>query len=62
MGFFTELFVRPRPSEADRFRSALAMLESLSPSDRSDIGIKLADYPRIAREMVQRGQPHGIVR
>jgi len=53
MAFFTELFSRPRPDEFIRFRSALAFLESLSPSDRADIGIKPADFPRMAREMAQ---------
>lgn len=54
MGFFTELFARPRPEEMIRFRNALAMLESMSPSDRADIGVKPADFPRVAREMAQR--------
>ena len=31
--------------------SALALLNSMSPADRADIGIKPADFPRIAREM-----------
>lgn len=34
--------------------NALAFLESLSPADRSDIGIRPADFPRIAREMAGR--------
>lgn len=54
MGFYTELFVRPRPEEVARLRTALATLESMSPSDRSDIGIRPADFPRIAREMPRR--------
>ena len=54
MAFFTEMFVRPRPQEAIRFRNALAVLESLSPADRADIGIKPADFPRVAHEMSQR--------
>lgn len=54
MGFFTEMFARPRPEEAERFRNALVFLESMSPSDRSDIGIRPADFPRIAREMAER--------
>ncbi|BCH33515.1 hypothetical protein MesoLjLc_54450 [Mesorhizobium sp. L-8-10] len=51
MGFFTELFVRPRPKEHARFRAAMAVLNAMSNSDRADIGIKPADFPRIAREM-----------
>lgn len=51
MAFFTEFFARPRPAEVERLRNALAMLESMSPADRADIGIKPADFPRIAREM-----------
>jgi hypothetical protein len=54
MGFFTEMFVRPRPEEVIRFRNALAVLESMSPSDRADIGVKPADFPRMAREMSRR--------
>lgn len=54
MGFFTEMFARPRPDEVERFRNALAFLESMSPADRSDIGIRPADFPRIAREMAER--------
>lgn len=51
MGFFTEMFVRPRPREQDRMRAALAVLNAMSNSDRADIGVKPADFPRIAREM-----------
>lgn len=54
MGFFTEMLARPRPDEVERFRNALAFLESLSPADRSDIGIRPADFPRVAREMAGR--------
>lgn len=54
MGFFTEFFVRPRPAEAERYRATLALLESMSPADRADIGIKPADFPRIAREATRR--------
>jgi len=54
MGFFTELFSRPRPEAVERYRNALIFLESMSPSDRTDIGIRPADFPRIAREMSQR--------
>lgn len=51
MGFVTELFARPRPQEEVRYRTALALLNAMSNSDRADIGIKPADFPRIAREM-----------
>lgn len=51
MGFFTEMFARPRPQEQQRYRSALALLNAMSNADRADIGIKPADFPRIAREM-----------
>lgn len=54
MGFFTEMFSRPRPDEVERYRSALMFLESMSPSDRADIGVRPADFPRIAREMAER--------
>ena len=51
MGFFTELFARPRPKTDRNYRAALALLNTMSPADRADIGIKPADFPRIAREM-----------
>jgi uncharacterized protein YjiS (DUF1127 family) len=51
MGFFTELFARPRPKHEGRYRAALAVLDAMSPADRADIGVKPADFPRIAREM-----------
>jgi hypothetical protein len=51
MGFFTEMFARPRPQEHLRYRAALALLHSMSGADRADIGVKPADFPRIAREM-----------
>jgi hypothetical protein len=54
MAFFTELFSRPRPQEAPRYRAALAVLNAMSDADRADIGIKPADFPRIAREMAIR--------
>ncbi|WP_164897953.1 MULTISPECIES: hypothetical protein [unclassified Mesorhizobium] len=51
MGFLTEMFARPRPQERLRYRAALALLHSMSNADRADIGIKPADFPRVAREM-----------
>lgn len=51
MGFFTELFMRPRPTEQDRYRAAMVVLNQMSNRDRADIGIKPADFPRVAREM-----------
>ncbi len=54
MGFFTEFFSRPRPKHERNYRAALAMLHAMSPADRADIGIKPADFPRLAREMALR--------
>lgn len=54
MGFYTELFARPRPAEQSRYRAALAVLNAMSNSERADIGIKPADFPRVAREMAVR--------
>ena len=42
---------RPRPEEQARYRAALALLHAMSNADRTEIGIKPADFPRIAREM-----------
>ncbi|ESX54162.1 hypothetical protein X760_28220 [Mesorhizobium sp. LSHC422A00] len=57
MRFFTEMFARPRPQEHQRYRSALALLHAMSNADRADIGVKPADFPRIAREMSLRCKP-----
>lgn len=54
MAFFTELFSRPRPNENLRYRAALAVLHAMNNADRADIGIKPADFPRVAREMSMR--------
>ena len=54
MGFFTELFSRPRPQEQVRYKAALAILQAMSNADRADIGIRPADFPRVAREMAVR--------
>jgi len=54
MGFFTELFCRPRPQTERRYREAMALLETMSAADRADIGIKPADFPRLARAMAAR--------
>jgi uncharacterized protein YjiS (DUF1127 family) len=54
MGFFTEFFSRPRPKYERNYRAALVMLHAMSAADRADIGIKPADFPRLAREMALR--------
>ena len=54
MGFFTELFARPRPKHERNYQAALALLNSMNSADRADIGIKPADFPRIARQMALR--------
>ncbi|MBE7185328.1 MAG: hypothetical protein INR68_13095 [Methylobacterium mesophilicum] len=54
MGFMTEFFSRPRFKHEQRYRTALDLLVAMSNSDRADIGIKPADFPRIAREMAER--------
>ena len=37
MGFFTEMFARPRPREQVRYRASLALLNAMSNADRADI-------------------------
>jgi uncharacterized protein YjiS (DUF1127 family) len=54
MAFYTELFSRPRPNDGALYRAALALLNAMNNADRADIGIKPADFPRIAREMAMR--------
>ena len=34
-----------------KYRAALALLHAMSNADRADIGVKPADFPRLAREM-----------
>ncbi|MCV0397087.1 MAG: DUF1127 domain-containing protein [Rhizobiaceae bacterium] len=53
MSFLTEFFSRPTPREHQRYRVALATLEAMSKADLADIGIKPADFPRIARQMAR---------
>ncbi len=57
MPFWTELFARPRPDPRRRVTAAMRFLEGLSPSDRADIGIRPADFPRVARAMAARNRP-----
>ncbi len=54
MEFFTELFARPRPTRDPYYRAALDLLTGMSGADLADIGIKPADFPRIARQMAER--------
>lgn len=54
MSIFTELFARPRPKHEVKFRMAMETLTGLSRGDLADIGIKPADFPRIARQMAER--------
>lgn len=57
MGFFTELFSRPQSQFDRRYRRAMSMLGAMSAADCADIGIKPADFPRIARDMAAAGTP-----
>lgn len=54
MSFVTELFSRPRPKHEARYRQAMDLLNGMSRGDMADIGIKPADFPRIARQMADR--------
>jgi hypothetical protein len=49
MGFFTEMFVRPKRLDYQNFCTAMAVLNAMGKADRADMGIKPADFPRIAR-------------
>ena len=53
MSFLIDFATRHRANDS-AYREALAMLQGMSPSDRADIGIKQADFARIAREMSRR--------
>lgn len=52
--FLTELFSRPAPRRIRGDERALRFVESLSPADRFDTGVRPADFPRMAREMAWR--------
>jgi hypothetical protein len=51
MSFKTELFSRPRPSEQAHYRAALALLHAMCSADRNELGVRPADFPRMAREI-----------
>ena len=51
MGFSYRI-LRPAASEGrQKLPRSACVLNAMSPADRADIGIKPADFPRIAREM-----------
>jgi uncharacterized protein YjiS (DUF1127 family) len=52
MSFLIDFATRRANDSA--YREALAMLQGMSARDRADIGIKQADFARIAREMSRR--------
>lgn len=54
MGFRTEFFTRPRPKDERRFHAAMAVFNAMTNADLADIGIKPADFPRLAREMASK--------
>jgi hypothetical protein len=54
MAFRTELFSRPRPNEQAHYRAALALLHAMCKADRKDLGVRPADFPRLAREPATR--------
>lgn len=54
MGFLTEMFSRPRPTEQARYRATLALINAMNNSDRRDATVRPVDFPRIARELAIR--------
>lgn len=50
MGILTELFMRPRPLQTDQHRGML-ILNMMTSAELSDLGIKPADFPTLARDM-----------
>jgi hypothetical protein len=54
MGFFTELFSRPRPRDSGRVRGRLAIIELLSETGPADTDIRPADFPRPPRKLGER--------
>jgi hypothetical protein len=54
MGFLTEMFSRPRPTEQSRYRAMLALANTIDNSDRIGTAVKPIDFRRIACEMAMR--------
>jgi hypothetical protein len=54
MGFFTELFSRPRPQDMGRIRASRALIDAIGGNTRIATGIRPADFPRMARELGRR--------
>jgi len=53
MGFFTELFSRPRPRDNGRVRASLAIVELLSETGRTGMDGQPADFPRLPRKFAE---------
>jgi hypothetical protein len=51
VAFFTELFSRPRPRDIGRIRAAMAIVELLSETGRTDTEVRPADFPRLPRRI-----------
>jgi hypothetical protein len=51
MGFFTEMFSRPRPQDLGRVRAGLALADAIGGINRVPATSKPADFPRMAREL-----------
>lgn len=54
MGIFTELFAKPRPLRVSRQSRGMLILNTMDSAELSDIGIKPADFPQIARDMASK--------
>ncbi|MHB2264913.1 hypothetical protein [Aliihoeflea sp. PC F10.4] len=53
MGILTELFSRPRALHA-QWQRGMLILNAMSSAELSDLGIKPADFPHIARDMASK--------
>lgn len=51
MGFYTELFSRPRPREDAGMRASIAVLNAVGNAARLDGAVRPADFPRLARDL-----------
>lgn len=49
VAIMVDFTARGRRRKDQDFRNAMALLNAMSPADRADIGIKQADFTRIAR-------------
>ncbi|MCO6385469.1 hypothetical protein [Aliihoeflea sp. 40Bstr573] len=54
MGILTEFFAKPRPMRPSHQSRGMLILNAMGSAELSDLGIKPADFPHIARDMASK--------